>query len=544
MPIRKYCSKSNLHRLPTDSLFVVNHYLGSYEQFTYRENDARNTRGEAQTKTKTSTSTAASTKTKVNVRNAEKFREQNTKALRNTPETDDEIRPWLGGFLQGGAEEGGHDLLEDVGQLASQSWQPFLNNKSDNDNDNNDSNERCALLFFGLTRSYKDMALPGLIRNVLQPNARHGCDVYVHFYRQEVETPGRRNPGGQLRPNEIMLLEEAVQTVARDYYDATLREQYQVLEEPSRPLFRPPIVAFTHDTLEEFQKRRSDQMRRYHQETVTTTMANGGELGIDQKTVRAYFPWKARTYTNTSLDNIVKQWHSIQSVFKLMEYYAKVQKLSYSRVGMFRSDALYVTPIDIASLGSTKTSKKTNNDRDKREIPTKPSNPRYYYDVNNHYFVTPAFSMQPVNDRMVYGPYDAVKIWATKRFDLLEESAKHQNNPGWTMHSERFLNSNVFPAMEKLGYENIANGDICFLRTRADESAVIADCSMEGLVPTPRKSFWNDPESEEAEKLQLSTVESIVGKKCSMRRMSSRKWRFVLCGENQNDNNWGDKGWM
>eukprot|EP00536_Pseudo-nitzschia_multiseries_P001882 jgi/Psemu1/235144/estExt_Genewise1.C_240128 len=354
------------------------------------------------------------------------------------------------------------------------------------------------------------MVLPSLIRNVLEPNARHGCDVFAHVYMQESEPPGRRNPGGELRPRDIALLKDAVQSVAKAHYDALVRDHYQ-----------------------SFLERRAEQMREYREATTTTA---------DGRTVPAYFPWEAKSYgkSSTSLDNIVKQWHSIQTAFKMMDYTAKVRKHSYDRVGMFRSDALYVTPIDIASLGnagSTAGSANANaNAGSEGIVPV--------YDVHNRYFVTPGFALNPINDRMVYGPYDAVKIWATKRFDLVEESATHQTNPGWTMHSERFLNHSLIPAMEELGYTHRSNGDICFLRTRADESAIIADCDIQGLVPTPRSSFWNDGPSEEAEQRKLSTVESIVGKSCRIRRLSDKKWRFVLCGKNQNDNKWGENAWL
>jgi len=290
-------------------------------------------------------------------------------------------------------------------------------------------------------------------------------------------------------------------------------------------------VAFAHDTPEAYQERRSEQMRKYRE--ATTTVAG--------TTVLAYAPWKAKSYGPESVDNIVKQWHSIQTVFKLMDYTATVRKHSYTRVGMFRSDALYVTPIDIASLGSARNPEGESFEPSHRGKNRTRQAIDHSYDVHNRHFVTPAFAMYPVNDRMVYGPYDAVRVWATKRFDLLEESAALQTDPGWTMHSERFLNGSVIPAMEILGYEHVSRGDICFLRTRADESAVIGDCCMSGLVPTPRTSFWNDPDSREAEELRLTSVESIVGKRCSIRRLVNKKWRVVLCGENQNGENWQDE---
>jgi hypothetical protein len=67
-----------------------------------------------------------------------------------------------------------------------------------------------------------------------------------------------------------------------------------------------------------------------------------------------------------------------------------------------------LTPIDIATLDSG------------GEI-----------DTQNHYAVIPGFSRMPVvNDRMIYGPYEAVKIWSTKRFEVIEERVKLGIAPG------------------------------------------------------------------------------------------------------------------
>lgn len=556
MPIRKYCSQRNLHLQPSDSLLVINHYLGSYEQFTYRDNDARNL---IINKYKNGGVTNA-TKTKVNVRDAKTFEEH--QKLSYPADTDDEIQPWLEGFLNGDSAKtikrqkdnniksnekninnnNNHAvLLEGVGQLEPKSWQPIFFSRHSRDENDQKNNDRCALLFFGLTRSYKTMVLPSIIKNILRPNARHACDVYVHFYKQDVELPGRRNRGGYLRPDEIFLLEDAVHSVAQDYYENNGQHSILQYDNNTRPAFIPPIVAFTHDTPEQFNDRRSEQLRRYRDDTTTIMTTEDGGTNV---TTRTYFPWAAKSYTNTSLENIVKQWHSIECVFKLMDFTAIIQKLSYSRVGMFRSDALFVTPIDIASFGINN-SINGDDDRDDRTESMQNNTmmiPRY--DINNHYYVTPSFAMNPVNDRIVYGPYEAVKVWATKRFDLIEESAKLQTNPGYTMHSERFLNSTVFPAIKKLGYEQITNRDICFLRTRADETALLNDCSMESLIPTPLNSYWNDPSlsSEDVKNLRLSSVESIVGKKCAVYQMSP-KWKFVGCGQEGEYKNWGDSGW-
>ncbi|OEU07583.1 hypothetical protein FRACYDRAFT_197417, partial [Fragilariopsis cylindrus CCMP1102] len=98
MPIRKYCSQRNLHIQPKESLLVINHYLGSFQQFTYRDNDARNIIPTTKLLNNNNNNNNNTTKTttKVNVRDAIKFKEH--QKLSYPSETDDEIRPWLEGF--------------------------------------------------------------------------------------------------------------------------------------------------------------------------------------------------------------------------------------------------------------------------------------------------------------------------------------------------------------------------------------------------------------------------------------------------------------
>ena len=156
------------------------------------------------------------------------------------------------------------------------------------------TDDRCALCFFGLPRAYKDMVLPSLVKNVLIPNAHHNCDVFVHFYHQYEEPSGRKNRGGTVDPNEIRLLEQAAKDV---------QTQYHGRNNSGHPNHhRMPHVALTNDTEAQFLTKRGALLKKYHD----TVGPNGKP---------SYFPWSAGTYHKSSLDNIVKQWHSIQSVF-------------------------------------------------------------------------------------------------------------------------------------------------------------------------------------------------------------------------------------
>jgi hypothetical protein len=440
MPIRSLCQQRRLHLRKSQSLLGIHHYLGSAEQYTYRQNDARSGNAGA------------------NERSIERWRQSQN--LKNA-ETDDAITPWLEGFVQQSPERA-RQLLQGVGQLELlTSWHAY---------EGNPVKDRCAFLFFGLPRAYRNMVLPSIVRNLLIPNARHNCDVYVHFYEQYEEVAGRKNRGGAVDPREIFLLQHAVRAVNHKYGPKS-----------GRNANREPIVAFTHDTEAEFWEKRGEALKRYHD-----------TVGPDGNP--AYYPWRAKTYSNSSLDNMVKQWHSVEYAFKLMEMNAKQLGVNYTRLGMFRNDAMYVTPIDIAMMD------------------------RGVIDIHNRYVVVAPFARMPINDRMIYGPYEGVKIWATERFKRIEDRVRARQDPGFEMHSEHFLNASIFPVIQALGYETNMNRDICFVRTRADESAMVSDCSVGGIT-----RGWDSVDKKKA-------VEDIVRRNCTYYKMGF-KWTFVGCGE-------------
>ena len=328
----------------------------------------------------------------------------------------------------------------------------------------------CALLFFGLPRAYKQMVLPSIVRNILIPNARHQCDIYVHYYHQHAEKAGRVNNGGAIDPNEILLLKKAASDVAKDHGGR-----------------QEPHVEFVNDTEQSFWKKRGTSLDKYH-----NTTDKGGQP--------FYFPWKAKSYHKESLTNIVKQWHSIHSVFTLMETTSQqLHTAPYSRVGMFRSDVMFLTPIDIASLD------------------------REQMDVHNQHAVMAPFGKYPVNDRIIYGPLEGIKVWATKRFDLIEQRVQFHQDPGFEMHSERFLNATILPVIQEVGVSLYENPDICFLRVRADKSVLPDDCKVNAKVKgglTGETRGWGKADIK-------SLVESIVGTSCSQKKQKKNK--FLAC---------------
>ncbi|GAX22384.1 hypothetical protein FisN_8Hh372 [Fistulifera solaris] len=277
---------------------------------------------------------------------------------------------------------------------------------------NNATKPTCALLFFGLPRAFTSLVLPSIRQNILLHNPN--CHVYVHFYQQTQEAAGRSGQGGTLRPDEIYQLQKYV-TVS--YIQAEPETQFW-------PLYETLLQRVNHTK---------------HPQTNRPL----------------YFPWKAKTYNYQTMVNIFKMWHSIQSVWKLMEHTSQQQGYVYDEVALLRSDVVYLTPLRLNEY------------------------------ANEQRIVIPGFGKYPISDRMVYGPYDAVRIWATERFPRIEEHvqfiAKH--DPGWGLHEERFLNYTIFPAIRQVLHNEDAifeHPQLCFLRARADESVWISDCTAGG----------------------------------------------------------------
>lgn len=325
---------------------------------------------------------------------------------------------------------------------------------------------RCALCFFGLPRSYQSMVLPSIEKNVLIPNARHNCDVFVHYFHQSEEAQGRYNDGGKIDPTEIDLLKVAVNSAHRSYQSSS---------SPHSPV---PVIKFVNDTNEAFLSKRNHELWRYHK-----VYDKEGDL--------LYFPWKKLSWDKSSLDNLVRQWHSIDSAFHLMEHHANLHNFTYTRVAMLRNDVMYMTPIDVMQLDNET------------------------LDTENKHFVLAPFANYPVNDRMIYGPYEAVKVWSTKRFDLVEERVQNSENAGYGMHSELFMNESIIPAMEELGYSKHLNPDICFVRTRANSVALIDDCIAKGETRGMRET--------DRQKL----VEDIIGRSCGSSSFDSTDSKIV-----------------
>jgi hypothetical protein len=148
--------------------------------------------------------------------------------------------------------------------------------------------------------------------------------------------------------------------------------------------------------------------------------------GVNFTYYRQFYGWKTRNWEYpTSMDNMIKQWNSLEGAWKLMEEHAKTHQKSYARVGFFRPDVLYDTPIAL------------------------------HEDA-----VMPRMGI-PSNDRLFYGTYENAKIWSTRRFSSIHQ-ALEEGKLRLGLHSETYLAQVIYPQMTS----PVVRKHICFYRVR------------------------------------------------------------------------------
>ena len=341
-------------------------------------------------------------------RSIDLFDEKASASSRYGPYT--EMLPWLNEFVRkvGSMEKADMMLsyqssqppsqLPDEAPKTSMSSAEFPNSTLLLAAKKNDA-KTCAILLFGLPRKFAAMAYPSLEEHVLETNP--GCSVFVHTFNTSVSMEGEKNATVSVGVDI-----EELQALKADY-GATI----------------------IYDTEEEFQ------------------------LLYDLEYYRGFFPHDAKAWTYpTSIDNMIRQWHSIESVFHLMEQHETERNMKFERVGLFRLDVLYHTPIPI---------------------------------MNDALAVIPsmmyASPLWPVllNDRMFYGERKYAKIWATDRFKSVPKYLKWDKHSLQAhkrgMHSEQFM---YFLLREKWEVP-FEEKDYCFERLRATGKRKVIDCRME-----------------------------------------------------------------
>lgn len=248
-------------------------------------------------------------------------------------------------------------------------------------------NSKCAILFFGLLKQ-PNQVLPAIQRNIIKPNSQ--CDLFVHTYNV-TSTSNRRNHehNASLNPMEI--------------YNLTSN-----------------IVM---DTEEEFlNKRNVTYYRQFFPNTDTSWV----------------YP--------TSMDNMIKQWHSIEQVWNYMEL-SNIKQ--YDRIGLFRADLLYTEPINIQIGGDA-----------------------VFPSFGTHYVWG---VINSINDRMFYGNYENAKIWATKRFPSVEKfiNIRRQLGELLALRSETYLAWVFADLVDNLNFRSM-----CGWRIRAGGAGEVkrSDC--------------------------------------------------------------------
>ena len=325
----------------------------------------------------------------------------------------------------------------------------------------------CAVLFFALPRSFKNYVLPSIIENVFVPNIDHDCDYFLHYHAVEFEGENRMNEkGGEIHGEDVYLLPEALRRVYHEHRRGNTTGSTG--EDDTGPLF-----SIVSNTVHDFEVAHNDSLNRY---------INNRDL---------YYPSEIKAWTFPgSIINMVKQWHSIESVWKHMTETAARLGKTYDRVAMLRNDVMFVAPIDVFET------------------------PSLGRDGSNEMVVVPGWGGYPVNDRMVSGPHDAVEIWASRRFELIEDHVRSRAGSKTGMHSERFLAQTVFPAMTReTGHEIREHPLFCFVRVRADgtirkddcskKSETLGGCDMKGEVQRILEGYHHDGDENDDDKTPI-----------------------------------------
>lgn len=216
---------------------------------------------------------------------------------------------------------------------------------------------RCAILFYGLPRSFLTMTLPSVIEHVILPNVAYDCHYFINYHYLTHEPQGRSGYGGTLDPNQVLMLEEALWQVKNKL--ATFPSTH------SRSLSSRVIIRFSNFTEAEFWNQNAVFLNKTR---MTYDRTNSHLL---------YVPQHDKSITLNQTDNIVRMWHSQMAAWTLLEQAARELQVNYTRVAMMRSDVLFLSPIDLWLDG--------------RGTGT--------LDETNRVVVVPAFAKAPVNDR-------------------------------------------------------------------------------------------------------------------------------------------------
>lgn len=144
------------------------------------------------------------------------------------------------------------------------------------------------------------------------------------------------------------------------------------------------------------------------------------------------------------------------------------------------------------------------------------------------YVYSVGFGRYPVSDRMIYGPYNAVKEWSTSRFASLDRHVRWvlENARGWGMHSENFVNFTLLPNVRRTGARVTDHLTMCFFRARPDETVWINDC--DGPPNVASREIYKHLNTD-----RRQAVEEVLGRPCPgpIHRIT-RKFSALDCKRN------------
>ncbi|KAL9178474.1 hypothetical protein ACHAXT_003804 [Thalassiosira profunda] len=262
------------------------------------------------------------------------------------------------------------------------------------------SSESCALLFFGIGRKFKEKVYPSIMWNLLRPNPE--CDVFVHTYNvtKVMGKRGGEDGTGSVNASDISLLQKNRSAIMFES-DKSFRHKRNV---------------------------------NYY---------------------RTLFPRPSRWDYPSSIDNMVRQWHSIEMVWAIMETHEMSVQARYTDVGLFRLDVVFTHPIIIDGADEVAVI------------------PPLMYEATRSKTAWGGY-----NDRLFYGKREYAKPWATERFNSVpsylhwQKTNKHYDQRRG-LHSEDFLRWLLvfhFPTPLK-------TKPLCFHRIRST-GMVMNDCHL------------------------------------------------------------------
>jgi len=196
---------------------------------------------------------------------------------------------------------------------------------------------------------------------------------------------------------------------------------------------------------------------------------------------RQFFPhnvndsvWTTGGYP--TFDNLMKQWYSISRVWGLMAAAEAQDSRRYDRVGLFRSDLLYLDDVNI-----------WDGDPSKAVIPP--------WNMGDSYW----------NDRMLIASRPVAERWSAWRFPYVERYVATSYGKYWGLHAERFL----YHLMRHGGYPvDVDFRNICAVRVRASGDIFCNDCSM-FLVSSDTGPSWTGSGISPASRQQLPSNRQI-----------------------------------